>query len=133
MKKTEYRDITGDEAYKLLTLGAEAESLESEDKWRRYKIKLIKSTLKDASPSGKLMHYKKGDWRESPLEFSAIINREWRTVRKLAEVTFVAIIKKSPENGENDFVSELPLNLSNFPEGARVQVVMKELPEYLRQ
>ena len=130
MKKIEYRDITGNEAYKLLTLGEEAESLESEDKWRRYKVKIVKSTLKDPKPSGRLMHYKKGEWRESPLELGEILNREWRTRSKPMAVSFGAVISKNPESGKSYFEpDDVLISLDEFPDGARVRVTVRELLE----
>lgn len=126
MKKIECRDLTANEASWLLIHGEEVESLESENKWRRYKLKLVKSTLKNPEPSGKLMYYKKGEWRESPLELGEILNREWRTRSKPTAVSFGATIKKSPENGRSYFEPDVPISLDEFPVGARVRVSVRE-------
>ena len=75
------------------------------------------------------MYYKKGEWRESPLEFGEILNREWRTRSKPVAVSFGATIKNNPESGKSYFEPDVSISLDEFSEGTRVRVTVRELLE----
>ena len=130
MRKTEYRDVSGAEALRLMSNGEETESLEAENKWRRFRLKKSKGdpASGDLDQPSKLMYHKKGEWRECPYALEQITHREWRTRRKLAVQIYVTRILKDDDTGILN--ADLTLvSLKDFSEGARVRVTIQELDD----
>lgn len=124
MPKTPYSDVTSQEALRLMVNGEEAECLESEEKWRRYKLKKIKDG--GLCPVTKLLYHKKGEWREAPHKIETLASCEWRVRRKPMMVVVTDQVTNSL-NGSKSLHMGLDESLAGFPDGARVQVTIKEL------